>query len=777
MKKLAGLIPAGIVIGYLVVHGLSQTGHLTLPLPRLPSSSSVFRGNVHRSGEFNSSGLAAINQVIATDPAHAFGVPAFDPKCVCFGYSDGVLCGVDPKTGRMLWQTAVGFLPQSVVVTEGVACAAGMEAEVAGVDLATGRRLWKLSIPRPNPPPPPRPQPCPEAAYGRILFGCFNDLHAINPKTGAWAWALACGQAGVSCIGFDADTVYCIASDGRVFAAQSDTGSLRWKTTTAALPAHWIKVHRGSVCYAGGGYLNIVDPQTGRDRWAFAAPGNPAAIVLVDDAAYLPGNEIYRAVLLYNGKEKWRTPVAPNATAAIHHLGRVIVATGENRIVALDADTGKDVWRCPTDWPADALSVNRGLVLASNKPARGLCAINSATGRTLWTLTGVQLVAAFDDVVCLRDADGRIIGAHDFTGGEKWRIATPLAAGCWPVQAGQTIHFGAADGYFYAVDIPTGLTVWRVSPQTSPVPTPAVTGSDAVFARGPTVFAWNHAAASAAQSSGPRALFTAPDVIHSSPVVDEGVVYFGCDDGCVYAVSLDSGSVLWKYCTEGAVYSSPAVVGDTVYFGSFDRNVYAVDAQSGEKRWQFRTAGPIASSPAVADDTVFIGTREGRLYALETAKGTLLWRFKAGGPIDSAPALLDEFIYLTSTDGCLYRLDRSTGKKQWKFKTGGPIVSSPAATSDTVYTASRDGNLYAVDAKTGAEKWRFNSGAPIDSSPALAGGIIVFGNDYEFLYAIDAETGGRRWRYELPGGPISSSPVAYVGTIFAVNGGRIFLIR
>src|ERR1700761_6908550 len=50
------------------------------------------------------------------------------------------------------------------------------------------------------------------------------------------------------------------------------------------------------------------------------------------------------------------------------------------------------------------------------------------------------------------------------------------------------------------------------------------------------------------------------DRVVSSPVWSYGVIYFGGDDGNLYAVEAKSGRQLWKHPTGGPAPSTPAVV-------------------------------------------------------------------------------------------------------------------------------------------------------------------------------------------------------------------------
>ena len=89
--------------------------------------------------------------------------------------------------------------------------------------------------------------------------------------------------------------------------------------------------------------------------------------------------------------------------------------------------------------------------------------------------------------------------------------------------------------------------------------------------------------------------------VYSSPVVADGIVFCGSNDGRLYALFAATGEKRWEFKTGGAVCSSPVVAEGTVYFGSLDGNIYQLDANSGEKYWWFRTNNEIATSPALRE--------------------------------------------------------------------------------------------------------------------------------------------------------------------------------
>ncbi len=54
-----------------------------------------------------------------------------------------------------------------------------------------------------------------------------------------------------------------------------------------------------------------------------------------------------------------------------------------------------------------------------------------------------------------------------------------------------------------------------------------------------------------------------------------------------------------------------------LYFGGDDGNVYAVDAETGRQVWKTTTRGPVPCTPAIANGTVYMGSYDGKFYALK----------------------------------------------------------------------------------------------------------------------------------------------------------------
>jgi outer membrane protein assembly factor BamB len=307
----------------------------------------------------------------------------------------------------------------------------------------------------------------------------------------------------------------------------------------------------------------------------------------------------------------------------------------------------------------------------------------------------------------------------------------------------------------------------------------AVLASGAVDAQ--STFRGDAAHAGSYRDDGPRQFhrvkwkFPTGDRIVSSAVFEDGVIYFGGDDGNVYAVDAADGHQRWKRRTGGPVAATPAIAGGTLYVGSYDGKFYALDTRTGIPRWKFATGGErrfeakglhgmqpktqtiadpfdvYLSSPVLGEGAVYFGSGDGNVYALDAMSGDLKWKFQTGDIVHASPAYANGVVFFGSWDSYFYAVDAQTGIEKWRFHGGeDPLVhnqvgfqSSPAVVNGVVYTGCRDSNLYAIDAATGKEKWHFNNnGSWVISSPAVTQGKVIFGTSDSSLYLVlDAETG------------------------------------
>ena len=306
------------------------------------------------------------------------------------------------------------------------------------------------------------------------------------------------------------------------------------------------------------------------------------------------------------------------------------------------------------------------------------------------------------------------------------------------------------DGTARSLDVHTGKTLWQRQIGSLAAATPAVdvkdglvllpTLSDSGHSPGNGRFAalslttgkvkWTHGLASGSESS---------------PVIHDGIVYFGDNGGTLYALNARTGHVKWTFHAAGAIKGGPALWRGNLYFGVYGGKAYGVRAANGHQLWATSTSGAhfglgsgnFYATAAVAYGRVYLGNTDGRVYSFGARNGALAWASTTGAYVYAAAAVAD-----------------------------------PKGLGPTVFVGSYDGDFYAFNAKSGAVRWKHPGGGRISGSATVIGNIVYFaGLDSKTTYGLDVRTGAQRFTY--PDGAFTPV-VADEHAIYLVGYGSIY---
>ena len=189
-----------------------------------------------------------------------------------------------------------------------------------------------------------------------------------------------------------------------------------------------------------------------------------------------------------------------------------------------------------------------------------------------------------------------------------------------------------------------------------------------------------------------------PGRAESSPVVVDGSVYFGCENGYLYSLSTVNGNVRWATALSGPIKAAPAYYGGRLYVGDYGGSMNAVDAQTGKLIWSTGSlgtgisGGQFYSTPAIAFGRVYAGNNDDRVYSFDLSSGELAWTYSTGGYAYSAPTVASTkhsppTVYIGSFDGNIYALNAKDGVVRWSRSAGGQVVGSLSAIGEIVYVA------------------------------------------------------------------------------------------
>jgi outer membrane protein assembly factor BamB len=329
--------------------------------------------------------------------------------------------------------------------------------------------------------------------------------------------------------------------------------------------------------------------------------------------------------------------------------------------------------------------------------------------------------AVYKGVVYVGSRDNSLYALNAATGDELWHYATGGWVDSSPAVSGNAVYFSSADGYLYAADRATGAPLWRAALGAASVSSPLVVNGRVFVGAGIPEKKLKVFDAATGRALGE---VQTAQAVESAPSSDGRNVYFGSNDGRVYALNAASLVSPWAapYQTTGGSfrYNAVAVSSGTLYAlpGHDERALLAIEASAASSVARSADVEAPAwdlsweqfSSPVVAENRVYFagGALADSLYAAD--KGTLAldpWAAPAavGGVSEfgylSSPAMAGEYLYLGADDGTLLAVS-SAGVSSAEASVSDSIYSSPAVVNGMVYFASRDGAVYAYKAAKAA---------------------------------------------------------------------------
>jgi len=370
---------------------------------------------------------------------------------------------------------------------------------------------------------------------GKALYfgGDDGNVYSIDVETGRQIWKRATKGPVSSSPAVAGGIVYATSYDGKLYALSAETGAVKWKFATGgerrfeAKGLHGMEpknqtiadpfdvflsspvVAQGAVYFGSGdGNVYAVDVATGEQRWKFKTGDVVHSSPAFADGILFFGSwdSYFYAVDATTGKEKWRFHGGEDAL--IHNQvgfqsspavvnGMVYTGCRDSNLYALDAATGKEKWRFFNDlsWVITSPAVARGKVFFATSDSSLYHVVDAASGKPVLKQQG---------------------NAYMFSS---------------PAVAGDVVFIGVLNGTLEARDVKTGELLWNYQTEMSKQNKGWVLTAERKFNVPFFYYSnWREAPLVAIDRQiGIGAIF-------SSPLVSNGVVYFGSTDGFLYAL-------------------------------------------------------------------------------------------------------------------------------------------------------------------------------------------------------------------------------------------------
>jgi quinohemoprotein ethanol dehydrogenase len=227
------------------------------------------------------------------------------------------------------------------------------------------------------------------------------------------------------------------------------------------------------------------------------------------------------------------------------------------------------------------------------------------------------------------------------------------------------------------------------------------------------------------QGSGLGANFSG----QGQPIVYDGVIYISTGASDVFALSADTGKILWRYTASvdaskvrvccGWVNRGVALGDGKVFVGRLDARIAALDQRTGKEVWSVQAEDPadgftITSAPLYYDGLIITGFAggelgiRGRIKAFDAKTGKLVWTFYTiPGPgefgHDTWPSDNDAWRYGGAPIWNTPAVDPALGMLYFTTGNAGPDYNGAHRAGDNLFTVS----MVALDVKTGRYRWHF----------------------------------------------------------------------
>ena len=307
---------------------------------------------------------------------------------------------------------------------------------------------------------------------------------------------------------------------------------------------------------------------------------------------------------------------------------QVFVADRKGRVVALDAETGKENWKAKTE---TAISGGPGggssVILVGTSDAEVL-ALSADDGSLLWKAevsSEVLSVPQVDfDKVIVQTADGNITALALDSGEQLWihdrsvPVLT-LRGTSTPAVEGGLVVAGFANGKLVGLSAEKGFPAWEVS---------------------------------IAIPQGRSEIDRLVD-IDGDPIIVGGVIYVTTYQGRIAVIEAQTGNQGWQ--RDMSSHVGLGVDFSQVYVTDDESNVWALSRSTGASEWrQDELLNRKLTAPEPVEDYVAVGDFEGYVHLLSRYDGRIAARARVDSKgIQEKPLASDGILYVYGNSGKL----------------------------------------------------------------------------------------------------------------------------
>jgi len=369
----------------------------------------------------------------------------------------------------------------------------------------------------------------------RVYFGSTDSvMYCLDLRSGAVMWQFKTDGAVNSSPAIAGGLLIFGSHDGNLYALDAITGKQKWVFKTA-----------GEKLFSAR-HLHGQEPADSLfvDRWDFWL----SSPVIANNKIYFGSGSGYMYALdLKTGKQGWafKTEGIIHSSPAVAY-GMVYFGGWDTYMHALDANTGKEIWKFETGVDMDKHNQTgiTGSVIVSDSLMYFGCrdsyvyALRATNGTLVWKKyndhgwVSVTPVIFGNKLIYSSGSSNKFAALDKNTGEVIYQQDIPSGTFASPSVAGNTVYQGTFIGTLMAMDVNTGQIKWTFLTDGAKADKYQILNADLTI-NDDKIDAANQRAGGKLR---PIDFGLSLGCITSSPVIKDGVIYFGSTDGNLYAV-------------------------------------------------------------------------------------------------------------------------------------------------------------------------------------------------------------------------------------------------
>jgi len=345
----------------------SLNGQPVIDIPRLNTDWYTYMQNDLHHG-FSESPAPTDNTILWTAPVtgdyHEFPTPVIVDGIVYYPSNDGTdsLYALDAATGELIWKYRTGYTDDAVTVKNGYLYTAS--DSVWCLDALTGERIWATGDADES-------GSTPAVVNGRVYcgradWGQFTSyIYCLDAATGIEIWSDTLSGMAASCMTVWNSMVFIptfhLNNETPLYALDANTGSIIWENTDS-FQGYWDSspnIIDGIIYICGfDGSIRAIETLTSTIIWKISLTSGGIYEHITATPAYHDATlyfadqqDTYYCLDASTGSTIWTAPGYQHGSSGIAD-GMVFYGEYDNpdnaRVVALDCDTGEEIWSLTT---------------------------------------------------------------------------------------------------------------------------------------------------------------------------------------------------------------------------------------------------------------------------------------------------------------------------------------------------------------------------------------------------------------------------------------------